>query len=161
MAKADYQKRAARAVAAVLEGLGRGDDLEQLTQTLAGITDKNDLDVGEGLLRLAAEVLGLGGFTASAPLAYEGLRERYLPEIEFHGKVAHRNSQYALYAAAAIHGGVLPDLLSDAGWWGAELWQYALYALVAYTRAAAERRGTDLRQISRELEAVRGSSMTA
>jgi len=51
------------------------------------------------------------------PLEYDGLREHYLPEVEFRSRVEHRNSQYALYAAACMRGGLRPDLLSDAGWW--------------------------------------------
>jgi hypothetical protein len=53
--------------------------------------------------------------------------------------VEHRNSQYALYAAACLRGGLQPDLLSDAGWWQTPLWQYAVFAVVIYSRAAAER----------------------
>src|SRR4051794_2547644 len=49
----------------------------------------------------------------------------------------HRNSQYALYAAACVRGGLQPDLLSDAGWWQTPLWQDAVYAVVIYSRAAA------------------------
>jgi hypothetical protein len=39
-----------------------------------------------------------------------------LPEVTFRGRVEHRNSQYALYAAACMRGGLQPDPLSDAGW---------------------------------------------
>lgn len=50
----------------------------------------------------------------------------------------HRNSQYALYAAACRRGGLKPDLDRDAGWWGAPLWIYTTYALIIYARAAAD-----------------------
>src|SRR3954462_6604499 len=46
---------------------------------------------------------------APSPLEYEGLRERYLPEVTFRGRVEHRNSQYAIYAAACMPGGPQPD----------------------------------------------------
>ena len=65
-------------------------------------------------------------FWGLAPLGYDGLRERYLPErylpqAEFGGRVDHRSSQYVLCAAACIRGGVQPDLLNDAGWWNTPL----------------------------------------
>jgi hypothetical protein len=110
---------------------------------------------------VAAEALGIGGFNPTEPLEYEGLREKYLPEIEFRGKVTHRNSQYALYAAAALRGGVLPDIFADAGWWHSELWEYALYAVVAYARASAERRGESTADVARVLAAARGVSVHA
>jgi hypothetical protein len=111
--------------------------------------------VGDSLIRLAADALGLGGFSQNEPLEYEGLREKYLPEIEFRGGVSHRNSQYALYAAAALRGGVPPDPYADAGWWQGELWQYALYAVFAYVRASAERRGESTTEVARTLAAAR------
>ena len=69
------------------------------------------------MLELAVTALDLASVSRSAPLEYEGLRERYLPEVEFRGRVEHRNSQYALHTAACIRGGLQPDLLNDAGWW--------------------------------------------
>jgi hypothetical protein len=82
---------------------------------------------------------------------YEGLRERFLPEVEFSGRVEHRNSQYMLYAAAVLRGGVEPDFARDIGWWQAPQWRYALYALVIYLRVAAERRATTVAILAREL----------
>ena len=41
-----------------------------------------------------------------------------------------------MLAAAALHGGTEPDLLDEVAWWQADdLWQYALFAAVAYIRA--------------------------
>ena len=92
---------------------------------------------------------------------YEGLRETYLPEIDFYGKVAHRNSQYALIAAAALRGGVLPDIYADSGWWRAELWQYAFYAVVAYVRTAAEQRGESVEDVARALAVAKEVSVNS
>jgi hypothetical protein len=64
-----------------------------------------------------------------------------LPERAFRGR---QNSkfQYAVLAAAALHGGTEPDLLDEVAWWQADdFWQYALFAAVAYIRAAASRVG--------------------
>jgi hypothetical protein len=48
--------------------------------------------------------------------------------------------QYTVLAAAAVRGGTEPDLLDEVAWWQTDdFWQYALFAAVAYIRAAAER----------------------
>ena len=161
MDKRDHSQRVAQAEQIVIAGLARGEDLDELAEALRAIALRGDIVVGESLIRLAADALRLGGFSAAEPLEYDGLREKYLPEIEFRGRVSHRNSQYVLYAAAALRGGVLPDVYADAGWWQAELWQSALYAVVAYARAAAERRGESTADVARALAAARGESVTA
>ncbi|WP_218120663.1 hypothetical protein [Geodermatophilus sp. DSM 45219] len=45
--------------------------------------------------------------------------------------------------------GLQPDLVSDVGWWETPLWQYAVYAVVNYSRAAAERTAVPVAQIAR------------
>jgi hypothetical protein len=75
----------------------------------------------------------------AAPLPLEGLREQFMPEAAVRGR-QNRKFQYAALAAAALHGGTEPDLLEEAAWWQADdFWQYALFAAVAYVRAAASR----------------------
>jgi hypothetical protein len=60
--------------------------------------------------------------------------------------------QYAVLAAAAVHGGTEPDLLDDVGWWQTDdFWEYALFAAAAYIRAAARRAGVPVRQACEEL----------
>ena len=103
------------------------------------------------LLELAVTALDLACHPGAEPLEYEGLRQRYLPDVRFRGRVEHRNSQYALYAAACMRGGLQPDLLSDAGWWQTPLWQYAVFAVVTYSRAAAERLGVPLDETARRI----------
>jgi hypothetical protein len=80
--------------------------------------------------------------------------------VSFCGRVEHRNSQYALYAAACMHGGLQPDLLSDAGWWQTPLWQYAVFAVVIYSRAAAERLAVPVEEIVRRIAARHGLQLT-
>ncbi len=85
------------------------------------------------------------------PLPLEGLRERFLPEAAFRGR---RNAklQYAVLAAAAVHGGTEPDLLDDAALWQTDdFWHYAMYAAVTYIRDAASRAGVPVRQACLEL----------
>src|SRR4028119_815348 len=91
------------------------------------------------LLEVAVAALDLACPAGAEPVEYEGLRECHLPEVAFRGRVEHRNSQYALYAAACMRGGLQPDLLSDAGWWQTPLWQDAGLALALSRRAAADR----------------------
>jgi hypothetical protein len=105
------------------------------------------------LLELAVTALELACPPGAVPLQYEGLRERYLPEVRLCGRVEHRNSQYALYAAVCMRGGLQPDLLNDAGWWETPLWHYAVFAVVNYSRAAAERLSIPLDEIARRIAA--------
>jgi hypothetical protein len=51
-----------------------------------------------------------------------------------------------------------PDLLSDAGWWQAPLWQYAV---VIYSRAAAERLAVPIEEIARRIAARHGLELAA
>jgi hypothetical protein len=54
-------------------------------------------------------------------------------------------------AVAAIHGGAEPDLLDEVAWWQTDdFWQYALYAAVAYIRAAAARADAPMSQACQE-----------
>jgi len=93
------------------------------------------------MLDLAITALALACSPGDEPLQYEGLRERYLPEVTFRGRVEHRNSQYALYAAACMHGGLQPDLLNDAGWWQPPLGSTASrFATPAVSRSVVHRR---------------------
>jgi hypothetical protein len=106
-----------QAQVAFLAGLLRGDDIDALIASVAPCDVPGWFTPDVAILELAATALDLATAPGSAPLEYEGLRERYLPEIEFRGRVEHRSSQYALYAAACMRGGLQPDLLNDAGWW--------------------------------------------
>jgi hypothetical protein len=57
-----------------------------------------------------------------------------------------------LLAAAALHGGTEPDLLEEVvSWQTDDFWQYALFAAIAYIRAAADRSGVPVRQVCQEL----------
>ncbi|HEX5511052.1 MAG TPA: hypothetical protein VFX41_05015 [Actinomycetales bacterium] len=124
---------------AALSGLARGDDVEDIVLSIYPYDVQHWFTPDVAILELAVTALQLATPTGSEPLEYEGLRERYLPELRFRGRVEHRSSQYALYAAACMRGGLQPDLLNDAGWWQTRLWIYAVYALIIYVRAAAER----------------------
>ena len=72
------------------------------------------------------------------------------------GRVEHCNSQYARYAAACTRGGLQPDLLCDAGWRETPPWQYAVFAVVIYGRAAAERLAVPVEEVARRSAARHG-----
>ena len=146
--------RSARRI--LLDGLARDADVSELVSELAPLHPRDNTFPGEVLLRAAADTLDWCGARQADPLPLEGLRERFLPERAFRGR---QNSkfQYAVLAAAAIHGGTEPDLLEEVAWWQADdFWQYALFAAIAYIRAAASRAGVPVRQVCQELAQSRG-----
>jgi hypothetical protein len=130
----------AEVVRLTLAGLATGREPEDIVRELAVLHPRNNTFPGEELLDLAADAIEESGASRSAPIEYEGIRERYLDEYEFRGRQDHRKSHYALEAAAMIRAGVNPDLLGEvSGWPGDDLWLFAFYALLAYVRVAAER----------------------
>jgi hypothetical protein len=136
---------------ALLDGLARDADLSEVLSGLAALHPRNDTFPGEVFLHLAADALEWCGASRAEPLPLEGLRERFLPEADFRGR-QNAKLQYAILAAAAVHGGTEPDLLAEVAFWQADdLWQYALYAAVAYIRAAAGRAGVPVRQACEDL----------
>jgi hypothetical protein len=63
-------------------------------------------------LHVAADALDWCGASRADPLPLEGLRERFLPKRPFRGRQKTK-FQYAVLAAAALHGGTEPDLLDE------------------------------------------------
>jgi hypothetical protein len=106
---------------------------------------------GEVLLRLAADALDWCRASRADPLTLEGIGERFLPECTFRGR-QNKKLQYAVLAAAALRSGTDPDLLHEVAWWQTDdFWQYAMFATVAYIRAAANRAGVPVRQACQDL----------
>ena len=103
------------------------------------------------LLEVAAAGLGLACTPGSEPLEYEGLTDRYLPDLMLSGRTMRHRTRYAITAAACIRGGLHPDLLNEAGGWEPKLWTYAVSAVVLYTRAAADRLGLSVPQIATKI----------
>jgi hypothetical protein len=135
----------------LLDGLARDTDVVELVSDLAPLHPRDNTFPGEVFLRLAADALDWCGASRPDPLPLEGLRERFLPERAVRGRQDSK-FQYAVLAAAALHGGTEPDLLEEVAWWQADdFWQYALFAAVAYIRAAASRAGVPVRQACQDL----------
>ena len=142
---------AATARTILLDGLARDIQAFELLGEVEPLHPRNDTFPGEVFLSVAADALDWCGASRTAPLALEGLRERFLPELAFRGR-QHKKFQYAVFAAAALHGGTEPDLLEEVAWWQTDdFWQYALYAAIAYIRAAASQAGVPVPKACQEL----------
>jgi hypothetical protein len=136
----------------LLDGLARDTDIFEVLGGLAALHPRNDTFPGEVFLRLAGDALEWCGASRAEPLPLEELRERFLPECAFRGR-QNAKLRYAVLAAAAVHGGTEPDLLDEvASWQTDDFWEYAVYAAVAYIRAAASRAGVPVRQACQELD---------
>jgi hypothetical protein len=85
---------------AVLSGLARGADVSELMAAAAPSHAPGPFTPDVALLELAVTALDFACPAGGESLEYQGLRERYLPEVTFRGRIEHRNSQHALYAAA-------------------------------------------------------------
>ena len=146
---------AAKATDIVLSGIASGEPVDVIAGKLAGREPPQRINsIGADLIDLAVRALAVAEVSPAAPLSYSGIRERFLPEIRFSGNTDHQKSHTALRAAAMAHGGVIPSLDEDAGWWRAgDFWLFALYACVIYVRVAGERTGHGAGAVARQLAA--------
>jgi hypothetical protein len=133
---------AATARRVLVDGLARDAGIFEVLSELAPLHPRSDTFPGEVFLRLAADAL---------QWCQASRGERYLSECAFRGR-QNAKLQYAVLAAAAVHGGTEPDLLEEVAYWQTDdFWQYAMYAAVAYIRAAASRAGVPVRQACQDL----------
>lgn len=136
----------------VLSMLASGeDDVFDLLSALVAYDVRHHFTPDVALLEVAATALGLAVPPGAEPLEYEGLTDRYLPEQMLTGRTLRQRTHYAIHAAACLRGGLLPDLLREAGAWEPGLWTYAVSAVVLYTRAAADRLGRTVPEIAVEI----------
>jgi len=105
---------AATARRVLLGRLGDGTELFGLLGELEPLHPRHDTFPGEVFLRLAGDALDWSGASRADPLALEGIRERFLPGCSFRGR-QNQKLQFAVLAAAALHGGTEPDLRSPGG----------------------------------------------
>ena len=142
---------AATARRILLDGLARDSEVSELVGELAPLHPRNSTFPGEVFLHVAADALDWCGASRADPLALDGMRDRFLAECAVRGR-QNKKLQFAVLAAAALRGGAEPDLLDEVAWWQTDdFWQYALYAAVAYIRAAADRASVPVRQVCQEL----------
>jgi hypothetical protein len=131
--------------------MARDAGVSELAGELAPLHPRGNTFPGEVLLHVAADALEWCGASRAGPLALEGMPERFLAERAFRGR-ENKKLQLTVLAAAALRGGTEPDLLDEVAWWQTDdFWEYALYAAVAYIRAAASRAGVPVRRVGQEL----------
>lgn len=137
---------------AVLSRRARGEDdvLEFMTAVLP-YDGRGHFTPDVALLDVAAAALGLACPPGAERLQYEGLTDRYLNDLMLDGKTLRRRTQYALYAAVCLRGGLHPDLLGEVGHWEPRLWTYAVSAVLLYTRAAADRNGLSIAEVAQQV----------
>jgi hypothetical protein len=144
----------------LLDGLARDSDIFDLADELAPLHPRYNTFPGEVFLDVAADALHWCGASRAEPLDLERMRERFLPECSFRGR-QNQKLQFAILATAALRGGAEPDVLGEVGWWQTDdFWQYALYAAVAYIRAAADRAGVPVRQACQDLSQPASNAAT-
>ena len=147
---------------AILSGLAGGDDdVFELMTAVLPYDVRGSFTPDVALLEVAAAALGLACPPGGERLEYEGLTDRYLSDLALEGRTVRRRTQYALYAAACLRGGLHPDLLSDAGGWEPKLWTYAVSAVVLYVRAAADRAGLTVPQVAVQVAGEVGVQLPA
>jgi hypothetical protein len=125
-------------VVVMLEGLIGDVHLDDLHDRVGECFRYGSPASARGLLELAASAFLASGASSAEPLSFGELEGRYLPESPVRGNSAHQKRRYALTAAVLIASGVEPE---DTSWWNVDdLWSHAFDAVVAYVRAASERR---------------------
>lgn len=136
------------AVRFVLEAVARETDVEEIVREFGPLGRFSNGGAGSELLGIAAEALELGQFSRPDPLRYLDLRERYLPEVVVSGKNENYKSDWTLRAVAALAGGVDPGVEDQLRFWRImDLERWAVHAVVAYVRAAADHTGQGVSQI--------------
>lgn len=132
----------------VLEAVACETDVAEIVRELGPLGRFANTGAGSELLGVAAEALELGRFSRPDPLRYSDLRERYLPEVAVSGKNENYKSDWTLRAVAALAGGVDPGIEDQLRFWRiTDLERWAVHAVVAYARAAAEHTGQRVSQI--------------
>ena len=135
----------------LLDGLARDADIVHLVSELALLHPRNNTFPGEVFLHLAADALNWCGASRADPLPLEGLGERFLARVHL-SRPANHEAPVRGAGRSSPPGGTEPDLLDEVAWWQTDdFWQYALFAAVAYIRAAASRTGVPVRQACQDL----------
>ena len=122
----------------MVEGLAGDVDLDELREQVGRCFTFGDPMSARGLLELAAAAFLACGASQADPIVFDEVEHRYLPGWEARGRAAHEKRRYALQAAILLASGVEPE---DTSWWRVDnLWSFAFDAVVAFVRAASERR---------------------
>jgi len=142
---------AATARQVLLDAVAGGVDAVEALNQLAPLHPRNNTFPGEVFLHLAADALDWAGVDRVHPIDLDGMRERFLPDVDLRGR-ERRKLEFAVLAAGALHGGVEADLLDEVTWAQTDdFWRYAAYAELAYLRIAADRAGVPASEVCRAL----------
>ena len=151
-----------QAQTAILSALASGEvDVFELMGAVAPYDVRHHFTPDVAMLEIAAAALGLACPPGSEPLELEGLTDRYLSDQTLTGRTLRHRTHYAIHAAACLRGGLLPDLLREAGGWEPRLWAYAVSAVVLYSRAAADRLGSTVPEIAVKIADELGLELSA
>jgi len=139
------------AIRRLLDGLAHGSEVSEISADVAELHPNGDTFPGEVYLGVAAEALRNMTAAGAGPIQFHGLRAHHLPEIELRGR-ENRKFRFAALCAAAVGGGLEPDLLDEVDWWRTDdFWRYALLATIAIIWASAECRGLTVGEVVGEL----------
>lgn len=144
----------AQAQRALLDGLRRGDGLDDLERAVRRSTTKT-FTPDVAVLQVGVAAMDLAGVDRSTPIAKADLT-LHLKEINFRNQRAlQERTTYALNTIAAMRGGLEPDILDDMHWWQTrDIVEYAVIAATAYVRACAQRRQQPIQQFIDDLQAT-------
>lgn len=136
---------------ALLNGLVAGQPLAQIESEVGRSRVRGLYAPDIAMLELIVAALDVAGTGPEAPLATQGWRERYLPELTWRNN--HHEVErlvYALQTAAAFRTGLQPSILDDTyGWSTTPLWPYATRAAVMTIRAISD--GRDIAEVCRQI----------
>ena len=123
-----------QAQAALLGGVAAGQDLYEIERAVGAFHVKGySPDIA--MLEVVAAALDIAGVDPGSPVNSRYWRRDFLPEISDRSKDYGR-VQHLFLTAAAMRGGVFPDVLDDTYWWGGKkLWPLATAAAVMTVRA--------------------------
>jgi hypothetical protein len=140
---------------ALLDGLRRGDDLDELERAVRRSKSK-PFTPDVAVLQVAVAAMDLAGVDRSTPIAKAELITLHLQEINFRNQRAlQERTTYAVNIIAAMRGGLEPDILEDTYWWHTrDIVEYAVIAATAYVRACAQRRQQPVEQFVDDLQAA-------
>jgi hypothetical protein len=143
----------AQAQRALLDGLRRGEDLDELERAVRRSKAKG-FTPDVAVLQVGVAAMDLAQVHRSSPIAKADLITVDLSEIDFRNQRAlQQRTTYALNVIAAMRGGLEPDILQDMYWWRTrDIVEYAVIAATAYVRACSQRRQQPIQQFIDDLQ---------
>ena len=150
---------AATARRILLDGLGRDADIFELLSELARLHPRDNTFPGEAFLHLAADALDWCGASRRALWLWRDSAIIFCPSAP--SMPTKQEAPVRRHGSCGAPRGTEPDLLDEVAWWQTDdFWQCAMFATVAYIRAAASRAGVPVRQACQQLAERSGDTAT-